>query len=457
MLRTMLVAICLTGPLCAQWGLRVTLQTEDGSYKNDEDKNETYTQQWLDLSLNYGAWNIGARYERYDPAKPQSILKEGEGLWTRFVEYRKPKGRIRLGTFHTIFGRGLVLNTYEYAALGLDRRLDGLLAEYEFNKLEVTALAGDIYGIDREKNNSIGGGQLRFKPSKWASMGGSYVQTDMRFEENVAWYSFFAEAVLDWGGVYLEQARGDRASEALYGSFEVYLGEVVIAMEYKDYDRFDRSDSHVIYNDPPTLVKEHSFVLWNRHNYVLSAFDEVGYLAKVDAPLPGDVLLSMQHCNTSAHDGFDIFTETFAHLEWDWHDTQWEVIAGTQTDFSYDYTNVGTDFRFPIKSQSMGIVVELQQNESLYIDEAFDSQAVTLDYSPNSRHTISVVGEHSNSTESDKTTWLGAKYTAHIGRQLVVDVFAGTRRKGKVCAGGICVYTPEFDGFEMKAKYQFQR
>ena len=68
-----------------------------------------------------------------------------------------------------------------------------------------------------------------------------------------------------------------------------------------------------------------------------------------------------------------------------------------------------------------------------------------------------MIAEHTNSDVSDRSSWLGFKYGLKLGHQFDLDLFVGNRRKGKICAGGICVYSPEFEGVELRARYRYDR
>ena len=51
--------------------------------------------------------------------------------------------------------------------------------------------------------------------------------------------------------------------------------------------------------------------------------------------------------------------------------------------------------------------------------------------------------------------WGGLQTDVQALGGLHLTLFAGTRRKGKVCAGGICVQRPPLSGVEGTVRYRF--
>jgi hypothetical protein len=327
--------------------------------------------------------------------------------------------------------------------------------------LDLKGLKGEIYGVDREVHRPIQGGEARLKLFSVLTLGKTYVKTDFSRSEDLEWGSWFLEMNFNSLILYGEHATDEREDEeqegtADYASLNVFLGPVSILGEWKDYDNYQKADGLVFYNDPPTLVQEHRFVLWNKHGYSLNAWDEEGYLVKVDTPVGRDGVLTLQHDFTEMHSGYDVFQETYGIFEWDFpNEVEAFLIAGTQEDFGYEYKNIGMEFQFPLKTLFIGMIAESQKRESIWVDDFDESQALTMDVTLNPRHILSLIFERTTSNESDKRSWLGLKYGARIGHNLELSFFCGSRRKGKICAGGVCVYTPEFEGIEARGTYRF--
>lgn len=453
-----ILALVLTGAPMAwgQWRSSLTYQMEPG-LQTDED--EAYFEHFLDVQLGYGRWQLEARYEKFNPAKPQSIMDEAHGIWRKALTYQGDRTQVKIGSFYTLLGRGLVLKAYDYPSIGLDRRLEGVFVESDYRYFSVKALTGNIFGLDRETHNDITGGQVTFRPWSALGIGGTHVRTETRFGWDEHWSSVFTDVNLEFGTFFGEVAFSDDPDgSAKYFALNMFVDDASILLEVKDYDKFAKADGNVIYNDPPTLVQEHRFVLWNRHYYALDAYDEFGYSAKIDTPVGGRGLLTLHHNATQYHAGWDVFKETYGLLEWDFENgVEASGIAGIQEDMGWEYLNIGTELRFGLGERTLGMMLEAQVTDNLYQDQSFNSQALTVDFIINAKHVVSMIAEHSDSDESDRTSWLGFKYGLRLGRGLDLDVFAGSRRKGKICAGGICVYSPEFEGVELRARYRLDR
>ncbi|PIE02834.1 MAG: hypothetical protein CSA81_04860 [Acidobacteria bacterium] len=420
------------------------------------DVNENYFEQVIDVNLRYGHWLAGVKYEQFDPAKPQSMMHQEQGVWHKFLSYQKGNFHARLGSFYTTFGKGLVLKAYDYPAIGLDRRLEGVLVEYNHDHFMVKALDGEIYGTDRKSHNPIRGFEFTLNPVSFIKFGGSRVETEMQYDPNGEWNSVYGELNFTFMNLYGEHAFEDNGDgRANYYSANIFIGPVSVLGEWKDYEQFAKADSLVLYNDPPTLVQEHRFILWNRHAYVINAWDELGYSFKVDSPVTDSGMLTVQHNHTELHSDFDVFEESFAILEWDFDLVETLGILGVQEDFGYQYKNFGFEFQLPIGSYHMGMMIEAQKKESIWVDESDQSQALTVDFTFNPKHIVSLIAEHTSAEDSENTSWIGLKYGARWGKNFDTTLFVGSRRKGKICAGGVCIYSPEFEGFELAGKYRF--
>ena len=71
-------------------------------------------------------------------------------------------------------------------------------------------------------------------------------------------------------------AHADRTPHALYAGTNLLWGPVTLSLEWKDYAQFRLGT-----NDPPSLIREHTAVLLNRHTHVLLAQREEGYQAEL--------------------------------------------------------------------------------------------------------------------------------------------------------------------------------
>lgn len=451
---------CCVAGVFGQWQLDGLYQVEPG-YLYDEE--ERYFEQLFELQLRRGPWSAGFAYEEFNPAKPQSLMDEDEGIWQRFISYQSDRVTVRAGTFHTLLGRGLVLKAYQAPDVGLDRRLDGLLVEYRSRFLELRGLTGDLYGLDRESHQPVHAGEASFKPFQGFRIGGTFLDSETRFVSELEVSSAFMEWSGSLGAFFGEYAFTELSNQhAFYGSVDVFAGPVSVNAEYKDYQESDLNDGAVIFNDPPTLVTEHRFTLWNRHLYALSAFDERGWSIKMQTPVTDSGFLTLHHARTQTHetefsDSLDLFEESYAIGEWTGSGWESHLILGIQRDTGYEYQNFGLEWRWTVWKFPLGLVAETQRAKAQFFDDQNHSQALAVDLTLGPRQVLSMVAEHSTSDESDRHDWVGFRYGLTVNSRFEMDVFVGSRRKGKICAGGICVYSPEFEGIELNGRYRFNR
>ena len=133
--------------------------------------DRTILENWTDLSYQRNFFQSGLRYEINRPPDPfiypiDTLLKEYE-LTFAFAEFAYKNLTARVGNYYSMFGRGLILRTYEDRNLRVDNNIMGAQINMEGAAYKIQTIAGKmrdkynrrrdwIYGVDGEFNPTSG-------------------------------------------------------------------------------------------------------------------------------------------------------------------------------------------------------------------------------------------------------------------------------------------------------------
>lgn len=243
---------------------------------------------------------------------PPEFGREFSGLKKRYVEFRRDDLYIRAGNSFALFGRGLVLNSFENRALAFDSGIDGIKMEYKTRMMKAAVIGGDINYVDVLDSSKaevfrIRGGTVELTPYPFFSIGGSFVSGTytpppfLSYNEPTRFDmpEFFGRAQVADFDLYISYVEkrtkqtsfGDTSrthnGTAFYGSLAYTTEAVGISFEYKDYrfgvaDPAERSKAYrgtkaYAFQNAPIVNKEHTFTLLSRYPHVVDFNDEVGY------------------------------------------------------------------------------------------------------------------------------------------------------------------------------------
>lgn len=434
-------------------------------YAYDTDIDTVYFENWADISLGYKQLRLGARYEFHLPPQPYSQDSVGQGISQRFLEYKKDKLILTLGNFYSLFGRGLVLRSFENRMLRWDTNLDGVKVEYYHDLIDFQIVGGSMRDRRGRRRDALQGGTFTIKPWKYFHLGSNYVTTNLPSKGRVHWGSVHTALNFNWGNFYAERAmkdfpEGDPKAKAFYVMGNIFKSPFTFLVEYKNYDQFDLTErtsaknppSELTYNNPPVVARDHLFTLLNRHQLVQNANDEKGYLLELTYTHHDQFVTTLSHSRTENHAGLLIYREYYGQLEWDPADVLNLVGgAGEQKDPEARYLNVVGSAKWGFSDlYSTKLIVEHQHVTIQYNDRQFYNQLYTLSVDRSPRFTFSVLTERSTDQQSRKDVWLAGQLDIHFLDDFDLTIFGGSRREGKVCIGGICVFRPEFEGIEVR-------
>lgn len=459
-----LIIFCLLGNfsvVAAQIRFSGNMHNEYSRNGSDDVKRQTagrrnFFDNWTEGNWDFRRWRLSLRLEMHNAppvyAPDQSIISATLGH--RFLEYNAGHFNLHVGNFYGLLGRGLTLRFYENRPLRHDNRLDGFKLEYFRARLDFKALAAQPINRENQRQDFFQAAELKLKPFQPFHFGGTVVSTRPAEQRRINWGSFFSELNVKFGSLYVEYASEDNPlaaqdGEALYLNSNLFIGPFSLAAEFKDYDRFEQFEG-AFFNNPPLVAREHLYALLNRRQLIQDADDERGFLIEASYPFFKDGIATVNYNVTRNHRREKKFQEYYGQLELSpAGKVEWLGACGRQEDPSARYLNFVNSAALKISDYtSLKLVYEHQHAKRFLNDQQFYDQAVTLGFSRAPAWTLSLLGERTTEQHSPRNYWAALQFDLNLSNRYEMSLIAGTRRKGKVCAGGVCVIKPELNGVE---------
>ena len=267
-------------------GLSLSNQVEYSWSNRNEDP---ILEEWLDARYASGAFSGGIQLSAFQPPDPtESNDPSSFNVTHRYLEAYSDNGTVRAGHYYALFGQGMTLNAYEQRDIRVDTNLEGLHIRGDRGPLSVTLLSGTTVGgkmenETRPRTDRLQGGDVEF--GWWQTgitLGASAVELQWRdrpTRDLRGGRMAIFRGTLDAQGEYAEIQRPGRNGKGLYLSANLGIGPLQLSGEYKDYDSFwlRASDGNTTYNLPPSVIRDHTYTLLNRHPHLLDADDETGF------------------------------------------------------------------------------------------------------------------------------------------------------------------------------------
>jgi len=457
-------------PQSASWSISASNQLE---FSSDRKTHQDILHNWTDVDL---GWDIYSANLRYEAHQPDDWGVSWEKLSFRNIQLSSEFLELTAGNYYVIFGRGLILRSYENRDLRYDNNLDGVKGTIDFEGFHLTLLGGTAAGRYERLSDPLHAADGRVAVTDWMSAGGTYLRTHITDFGLVRLAGGNVSLSLPNVDLYAEYARKynprlpytPEEGEGIYVSANLYTPGLGLALEYKDYDDlyFFNPNQNVTLNNPPPLARDHMYTLLNRHAYEPAYVDERGIQAELTgSPLEGlSVLANYSH--SMDHEDEMVFSEAYGEFEYDYLDR-----ATIKGGFSRQENRQeeGEPVRLaPVVDLVYYISDYSNLNfilEHLYTDKFNDKltyydQILSLSLSQSSVGSITLTHERTTEWEVSETwegrrDWLIATLDLSLGENHNLSLSVGSRRKGKVCAGGVCVEKPALDGFEIKLLSRF--
>jgi hypothetical protein len=488
-----------------------------GSLKN----NFMYRENLTDLRIRLPEKiTFGARL-LYD--SPPETGKSFKGISRRFVEYKGDYLELRLGNMSELFGKGLALNLFENRGIAYDTWLDGLKAKYSFGNFKTTLLYGKVNFLDstsfyRTEDYTLLGGNTEYKFSKTVSLGFSFVNakgkigrpqiTDELKAEIGEFYFSVKSGNLGWLFDFSHKWTGVENSESSkgYGIYSVLnytANGLGLTIDYKNYryderDPFERNDftratRMLPFQNPPTVMKEHSYLFLSRSIHEIDFNDEVGVQLEVFYSINEDTHLNFNGSFASRHDFYNYnqnnfsfkkearptnyipslddkyspFKEMIIEVEHTLNKSATLTfgIAGRSKVTYNDFT--GDNGTHKIRSTVIPFLLQqsISEDYSATIQYEYESVFDNFNSSQNefSNHFVSLIGNiyskvilgfryefTTNTNEvSGKKDWFTIEGGYRIAGAHNISISYGRERGGQTCSNGVCRYIQPFDGIRI--------
>lgn len=467
-----------------------------------KDKKEIL-ENWFNLDYAKGIFSAGLRLDIFQPNDPDPSISRGK---TRYADiaYKYLKAEIgdfekglsvTAGNFYSLFGRGLVLKSYEDRNIRIDNNLLGVKVEGKYGSFNLTALTGMAENAVAERKDIIHAADLEYRGLEFLKVGYS-VATNIPEAEGQARTTLNAFRVqpsfwnLDFYAEYgIKQnedvkqnnfnANESIIGEAFYGSMNFYLGSFSLSGEVKHYDNysFTSSDGTITYNTPPSLRKEYTYQLLNRHPSPLDQSNERGFQVEANYNLDYDTYFNANFGMTETlpnssyfqrANGFNnpVLTqhkEIFVQANRNWNESLTTILSfGYNEELQSRTKNIAPviEQRFYFGDiNTIKLVIEHQHTTNEILDEKYYANVLAIEYLRSPNLSISVVTEVETKEPEEgrivRKLWSFIQLGYKIFQNTDLSLLVGSRQAGNICIGGVCRFEPEFRGIELKMLTRF--
>jgi hypothetical protein len=472
-------------------------------YSNELSKKLEIFEDWLNMDFHKGIFEAGIRFEIFQPNDPNPSISRGKNRYADIAcKYIKANigdteegGEINIGNFYTLFGRGLVLKSYEERNIRADNNLLGVKLEARYAGFCLIALTGAAANVDNERKDIIHAVDLKLKIIKQLKIGGSFA-SNLPENENASRTMLSSVRIMPsiWNfDLYVEYGvkmnddikkllfKNDewKVGEAYYGNLNFYYDALALTAEYKCYDNFAFTslDGTIIYNTPPSVRKDYTYILLNRHPTVLNQSNEKGFQVDLNYNISDETHFNSNYGETRSLSSGSYYKrilkagtvsriqlrELYAQIYHHWSDS-WASIAsfGCNEERDTNTKNLTPILENQFYFQNVNTIrftIEHQQTKVISTGEQYLSDVLTLEYLRSPKFSVSLVTEmQTREPEAGRKMrrfWTFIQFGYKIGIHTDVSLLFGTRQAGNTCIGGVCRYEPEFRGIELKMFTRF--
>ncbi len=430
---------------------------------------------WLDIEIKEKRIKFDLGVELHLPSPVGALDANGVYLNRRTFIYQGESVVVKIGDFEEEFSSGLTLKVHELRNLNWDNRMDGI-SLYSLNEWgELKGFVGHQMAHISEVVGIVHGAMFQWNGWPYLVPGFSYVQfNDTLFQkaEEEEWGSLWIEHSSSNLDFFMEFAgnenldsfeklqqgfvRVGEARSAFYSNVNLFLWELSIAIEYKNYQNFNINKGVQI-NAPPLGVKEHEFSFPLRQLLVQNARDEVGWHGNAGWELLDGHDITFDVSIYEKHQGSLVYEDI--HMLYDWNRgafTMSQIILGKQKDQGLENYNFGflNSSKF-FQLAPLELRYEYQQSIIPLTERMYYSQLLGVGVNFYFGLSLAFSGEVSTDQLSKDSHWLSFELEYAINDQNDLSVFWGSRKAGKFCTSGICLYKPDFDGVEVLVQSKF--
>ncbi|MCL6494831.1 MAG: DUF6029 family protein [Ignavibacterium sp.] len=464
---------------------------------NVESKKEIF-ENWTNLDYMKGVFSAGIRFEAFQPNDPDPSINRGKIRYSD-IAYKYisvdlgdfDKGvRLTAGNFYTLFGRGMILKSYEDRNIRIDNNLIGFKAEAHFYDFYLTALSGSAANSQNIRKDVLHAIDLSYRGLNFLKAGITHAAnlpedeslsktslTSLRLEPSIWNLDFYFELAIKQNNDIEKNVFEDKESivgKGFYGNANMYLGPFAFTGEYKIYDNFafTSNDGTIFYNTPPSLRKEYTYQLLNRHPSPLDQSNEQGYQIEINYTLDEETTFQTSYGLTQTLPAssyfqrinrFNLpivtqFKEFFAQAYHSWNENLNTTLSfGYNEELSSNTKNITpileNKFYFD-DINTIKLIIEHQHTTNRITSEKYYSDVLSIEYLRSPSFNVGWVTEvQTKKPETDRIVrkvWSFVQFGYKISSHTDLSLLFGSRQAGNICIGGVCRFEPEFRGIEFK-------
>ncbi len=472
-------------------------------YSYDNRLKREIFEDWLNVDYRYNMFTAGFRFETFQPNDPNPAVSRGRERYAD-IAYKyiavgvgniDAGGDITVGNFYALFGRGLILKSYENRNIRVDNNLLGVKVQGHYNDLRFIALTGRVESMSSQRLDILHAFDVEYRPVAWLKSGFSFAsnQPDASGAARTRLLSLRVQPAFESVDIYAEYGikqnddikesifRGSEslAGRAFYASAGFYHESFSLLGEYKYYDNFGftSSDNSVSYNTPPAVRRDYTYSLLNRHPSTLKQENEQGFQLEAQYVLSEHTEFNASFGLTKSLKRGSLFQriartqltpqiqlkETFFQGKHDWNpDLQTIVALGYNEELDANTKNVTPilDVRYSLdETSTLHGIFEHQLTTVSTTHEQYYEDVLTLEYLCAPNLTFSIAAEMQTrepvAGTKERAFWVFGQFGFKIGSHSDASVLIGSRQAGNICIGGVCRYEPEFKGIEVKMSTRF--
>jgi len=478
-------------------GLGMSNQLE---YSYDVDAENEIMENWFNLDYTYGIFSTGLRFDIFQPNDPNAAVSRGKDRFAE-INYKylkatignKKRGMdITIGNFYELFGRGMILKSYEDRSIRIDNNLLGVNVSGQFDGLKLTGLTGMAENFAAERKDILHAFDMEYKFSKNLKTGGTFAvnrpdnntisptrMAGLRVQPSFWNFDFYGEYGMKFNDDISNNffaGEEKHVGEGIYANMNFYLGGFGLTTEYKKYDNFafTSNDQTISYNTPPAVKRDQQYLLLNRHITELNVNNEEGFQVEASYNLSDytSVLANYSYTYTLGESSFyqrqrnlkkasdKYYEDLYLNIQHTWSDKFTTIFAFGYGEEYYTLTKSITpiaELRYYLDDiNSFKMIVEHQQTTQLQTGEKYFDDVLLIEYLRSPNLSVSLVSEmltkEPTAGNKIRTLWNFIQVGYKLWEHTDVSVAVGSRQAGTICIGGVCRYEPEFRGVELKMK-----
>lgn len=464
---------------------------------NIDSKKEIF-ENWTNIDYLKGIFSAGLRFEVFQPNDPDPSISRGK---TRYADVAYKYVSIDLGdfdkaikltagNFYTLFGRGMVLKSYEDRNIRIDNNLIGVKAEGHFYDFHLTALSGSAANSQNIRKDILHAIDFSYRGLNFLKLGLTHAAnlaedeslaktrlTSLRLEPTIWNFDFYFEFGIKQNSDLQKNIFNDNESiigKGFYGNTNFYYGPFAFTGEYKLYDNFafTSNDGTIFYNTPPSLRKEYTYLLLNRHPSPLDQSNEQGFQIEMNYTLDDQTNFQtsygitktlpassyFQRVNSLNLPVVTQFKEYYAQAYHSWNDNlNTTVILGYNEELSSNTKNITpvleTKYYFD-DINTIKLILEHQHTTNNATSEKYFSDVISIEYLRSPLFNVAWVSEIQTKEPEEgriiRKVWSFVHFGYKISSHTDLSLLIGSRQAGNICIGGVCRFEPEFQGVEFK-------